>query len=135
MEYLGFLADSIGILGALFSLLAWWKAKQIQSNLRLEEERQHKHITLILQSGAKTFELPIKLRRAEFSRAEVLGILGMIPLKGGKTRFSINSTSTKDFIERIHTIIEGEGDKNLVIHCTTEELEQFDFDKFKHKSL
>jgi hypothetical protein len=135
MEVLGFLADSIGIFGALFSLLAWWKAKQIQSNLRLEEERQNKHITLILQSGGRTFELPIKLRRSEFSRAEVLGILGMIPLKSGKTRFYITSTSTKDFIDRIHAIIEGKGDENLVIHCIPEELEQFDFDKFKHKIL
>ena len=133
MEYLSTAADIIGILGAVFALFAWRKARQVQQELRHEQQRQQKKVTVVLQCGAKERELPIQLQRAELTRAEVMGILGMLPMKERGKRFSIDSVSTRDFLERINDIITSDGDRRLIIHCQQAEFDQFDFDAFGRK--
>lgn len=135
MNILGIISDSIGIIGAIFSLLAWWKARQIQQQLQMEKERMQQKITVVLQCGARIYELPVKIPRSSLSRAEVLGILGMVPLKERGKRFTIDYVSTKDFIDEINNLIVAQGNKTIRIICTPEELEKFDFDAFQYKRL
>jgi hypothetical protein len=75
--------------------------------------------------------LPIELRRAELTRAEILGRIGMIPMKEKGKRFSLEYLNTSKFLRRINEIIEGHGDSDLVIPCTEEELNQFDYRKIQ----
>ena len=134
MEWLSSTADMIGILGAVFALFAWWQARQLRATLAHEQQRQRKKVTLVLAHGAELYELPIELQRAEITRAEVMGVLGMLPMKVPRTRFSIGYVSTKDFLDDINDIVTSEGDRRLRIPCQKEEFEQFDLVAFQRKT-
>ncbi|MEK7729072.1 MAG: hypothetical protein AAB354_11715 [candidate division KSB1 bacterium] len=119
----------VGLLAALFSLLAWLKARRIQKDQQAEKARQSKNITVTLQYGGKKIELPVELRRAELTRAEILGRLGMIPMKKTGGRFALAYLNTPEFFKQVHQIMDGNGDAVLTIPCTEEEFVQFDLTK------
>ena len=132
MEWIGLVADIIGILGAIFALLGWQKARELQKELHREEKRQHQKVQVVLQHGAKKVDLPVELHRDEVTRSEILGRIGMIPIKkeirpkeAGK-RFSIASLNSPEFLKQINQIITGTEEGILTISCTEEEIEQFD---------
>ncbi len=120
----------VSLLAAVFALLAWLKARRVQKDLQTEKARQNKTIMVTLQHGGKgTLELPVELRRAEFTRSEILGRLGMIPMKTKGSRFSLTYLNTAEFLKQINQIMDGNGDAVLTIPCTEEEFEQFDLTK------
>ena len=114
-ESFGLLADAIGIIGAIFAFLAWLK-------LQLEESRRNKKITVKLQAPDEVIELPVDIRRAELTRSEILGRIGM--LNSGK-RFNLRYLNDPEFFRRLNEIIEGSGETVLTIVCTKDELQQF----------
>jgi len=119
----------VGLLAALFSFLAWLKARRIQKDQQAEKARQSKSITVTLQYGGRKIELPVELRRAELTRAEILGRLGMIPMKKTGARFSLSYLNKLEFQKQLNQIMDGNGDAVLTIPCTQEEFEQFDLTK------
>lgn len=123
---LGSLADLIGILGALFALLAWLQSRQLRQEMQRETQRQNRKVMVIIRNGAQRLELPIELRRAELTRAEVLGRIGMIPMRNKGQRFSLNYLSTPEFLQQINQIAEGTGNAVLEIPCREDEFAQFD---------
>lgn len=131
MPWLSFIADVVGVLGAVFALLAWTQAQRLQQNFEREQQRQQKKVTIVLAHGPEQYELPIQLQRAELTRSEVMGVLGMIPMKERGKRFSIGFVSTKDFLDKINEIIKSDGDQRLLIPCQKVEYEQFDFVAFR----
>jgi hypothetical protein len=126
MEWIGFVADIIGISGALFALLGWQKARQVQEELEREKIRQNKEVQVVLAHGADKIELSVELRRAELTRSEILGRIGMIPTKKPGRRFAIASLNTPEFLKQINQVAMGSGEGILTIPCTKEEMEQFD---------
>jgi hypothetical protein len=126
MEYLSTIADIIGVLGAIFAFFAWLKARQIQKELQHEQQRQSRKITVILNYGPKPLELPVQIRRIELTRAEILGRIGMLPMKNPGARFSLGYINKPEFLQRIYEITGSTGDTTLTIPCTKEEFEQFD---------
>ena len=126
MQYLSPIADIIGILGALFALLAWRKAREVQRELQREQQRQSRKITVILNYGPKPLELPVHIRRVELTRAEILGRIGMLPMKNPGARFSLGYINKPEFLQRMYEITGSTGDTTLTIPCTKEEFEQFD---------
>jgi hypothetical protein len=125
MDWLGYVADVIGILSALFALLAWLSSRRLRKEIEQEKARQNKRIRVVLRYGSESLELPVELRRKEFTRAEVLGRLGMIPMKDKGKRFSLNYLGDQEFLKQLNKIREGEGDSILIIPCNQEEFEQF----------
>lgn len=127
MEWLGLISSVISIVTALAAIASWWQSRKIGIALRKERERQNQSITIKLQCGVETYELPNKIRRAEFERNEILGRLGMIPMAEGKkgTRFAIDYLISKDFLRQIDAIRDGQGDMLLTIPCTLAEFQQF----------
>lgn len=126
MDWLNNLGVAASVLGAVFALMAWLKARKVQKELETEKARQNKRITVTLQHGSQKLELPVELRRAELTRAEVLGRLGMIPMKIKGRRFSLGYLNRPEFLQQINQIIDGNRDAVLTIPCTGEEFEQFD---------
>jgi hypothetical protein len=125
MQVFSLIADIAGVGGAIFSLFAWLKAKKIQESLEKEKLRQNQKVKVILRHGGRqSVELPVPIRRAEFSRSEVMGRIGMIPTRDGK-RFSLAYTNTPEFLERIDQILESSAADTLSISCTEQEFEQF----------
>lgn len=129
LEWVSLIADAIGILGAVFALFAWWQARQIREDQLKERIRQNQLVQIKLQHGNQSYDLPVlQLRRGELTRAEVLGRIGMIPMKGrekGK-RFEIRYVNTAEFLQQINQILDGNKDGMLTIPCTEQEFAQFD---------
>jgi hypothetical protein len=127
MDWLNWAASICSILSVLFSLLAWLKAKRIHKELIKEQQRQNKKIKVILNYGDKKLELPMELRRVELTRAEILGRLGMIPMKGkGQQRFSLGYINKPEFLQQINNIAVSDGEFILTIPCNEDEFSQFD---------
>jgi hypothetical protein len=126
LDILGLVADTIGIFGAGFAFYAAIQARQIRKAQELEQQRQNKKVTVLLKYGDALHRLPVELRRADLTRAEILGRIGMIPMKQKGERFSLSHLNTPEFLKHINQIVEGTGDADLIIPCTREEFEQFD---------
>ena len=63
--------------------------------------RQNKQIKIFIIDKGQTIELPIKLLRKNFTRAELFGILGAFDRD---SKFNIEYTSTIGFFENIENI-------------------------------
>jgi len=125
-SWLGSVADVIGILGAIFALAAWWQARRLHRELADERRRLARHITVVLQHGNQRIELPVELTRAELTRAEILGRIGMIPMRTRGQRFSLAYLNTPEFLRQLNQVAAGIGDDLLTIPCTADEIDQFD---------
>ncbi|KAA3613940.1 MAG: hypothetical protein DWQ05_16840 [Calditrichaeota bacterium] len=131
MDVFNVFAGMASIIGTGFALGAWLKAREIDKKMKAKEERLNRKITVALQVGGKTYDLPFKFRRAEFTRAEILGRIGMIPTKNPKQRFELTYTNTSKFLERVNQINDEGGESIFVIPCSDEEFDQFNFDANK----
>lgn len=101
----------------------------LQKELEQRQKQQHQKISVVLQNGGKKpLELPVELRRAELTRAEILGRIGMIPMKVKGQRFSLGHLSTPTFLDQINQILasDTDGTPTLVISCNDSEYDQFD---------
>ena len=126
LEWLGLTADLIGILGAVFALFAWRQARQIREAQMQESSRLNKMVQVVLHHGDQKIELPIQLRRAELTRAEILGRIGMVPMEKRGQRFALAYLNSPEFLKQINQIVDGTGDSVLTIPCTNDEFRQFD---------
>ncbi len=127
MKWLTTTSEIIGILGALFSLVAAINTCFLRKKLNREKQRQNQLIRVILNHGSQSIELPVKMRREELTRSEVLGFLGMIPMKGGgQPRFLLKYLNKPEFFRQIRDIKDGIGELILTIPCSEEEYNQFD---------
>jgi len=126
-ELVGIASNLIGIAGALFALMAWRAAKRTQRELAAERARLNEpiEVALVLISGQERRELPVALRRAELTRAELLGRLGMLPMKEPGKRFSLAWLATPAFLARLAEVQAGHGRATIVIPCSEAEFEQF----------
>ena len=113
MDKMSLVANIITFLSFLFSILAWYKA------------RQNKKIRVILRNGEKTIELPIEIRREELTRSEILGRIGMIPMNEKGKRFTIEYLNAPEFFQQINTLKDNYGEGILEIRCSPNELKQF----------
>ncbi|MEW6717606.1 MAG: hypothetical protein AB1345_08895 [Chloroflexota bacterium] len=129
MEWLSTIADTIGILSAIFALFAWLNTIRIRKEQEQEQARLNEKIKLRLQteSGNAYIELPGEMRREEVTRAEILGWIGMLPMREEekKKRYEIQYINTAAFLNQINQIQTGQDGTTLVILCTLEELNQF----------
>lgn len=126
LDLLGFMADTLGILGAIFAFFAWIEARRTHQELEHEKRRMNRRINVVLQNGAERLELPVQLRRAELTRSEVLGRIGMIPMNVKGQRFTLEYLNTPGFLEQVNQIVGNDGEGTLTIPCKGHELEQFD---------
>jgi hypothetical protein len=123
----------LGIGSVIFSCVAGCNSWQVNRKLKREQRRQNKKVKIKLVCGSKNYELPVEVRRAEFSRAEVLGLLGMIPLRNKEQKnFFLGYLNTSNFRSRFNEILEGSNDTILQISCNEEEYNQFDFDNIQN---
>jgi hypothetical protein len=127
MQLMSQIADIVGILGALFALLAWLQTRAINAAMVKEQQRQNKQVTVVLQHGAEKATLPVSIRRAELTRSEILGRLGMIPLVAPdpSNRFSLRYLNTPEFLQSVNQVAAGDGDAILTIPCNEQEFRQF----------
>ena len=133
MEIVGSIADIIGIIGSIAAVFAWFNSSKTNKMLEIERKRQNQKIKIILENkqDSQILQLPVQLRREEISRAEVLGRIGMIPIKKslldkGQKRFSIRYLYNPEFLKQIDEIKENGRKTELRIECDKDEFNQFE---------
>jgi hypothetical protein len=121
-----FLLDDGGSLDKVLDEISTIKSS-LHRELELEQKRQEQKISVILQNGARQrLELPVELRRAELTRAEILGRIGMTPMKERGKRFSLEYLNTSDFLRQINQILASDNNSILTLPCNESEYAQFD---------
>lgn len=126
MQWLSVAADVIGVLGGVFALLAWLQSRRVSKELEAERQRKDKRIRVVLSYRTKELELPVEMRRAEFTRAELLGRLGMIPMKAKGKRFTLTYLNSAEFLRQLNEISNGKNGTTFSIPCKKQEFDQFD---------
>jgi hypothetical protein len=139
-EWISYASDIIGVLGGVFAFLAWLQTLRLRKFQVAEQRRLNSTIRIVLQHEDKKYELPFPLRRSEFTRAELLGRLGMIPIKNDgsgqeQKRFLIAYLNSREFFERMNRIFQGEGDDLLVVPCEWKEFNQFDLPSIQQSGV
>jgi hypothetical protein len=133
LDNLDFIANIIEVATLLFAILAWIQSSRLNRRVREERMKMNKEVKIKLVNGDKSYIVPVPLKGSEVSRAEILGRLGMIPIKPEKAinvkspRFSISYLSTDAFMNRLNEIDEITSDTTVEISCTDEEFQQFKF--------
>ena len=133
MEFVGLVADILGIVGAIAAAFAWFNSAKTNKLLEQERKHQNQKLKIILENNqnGQIFQLPGQLRREELSRAEVLGRIGMIPIKSsllqqGQKRFSIKYLNSAGFLNQINEVQEDSRKTELRIECDQDEFNQFE---------
>ena len=74
--------------------------------------KQNKQIKIFIIDKGQIIELPIKLLRKNFTRAELFGVLGAFDRD---SKFNIEYTSTVDFFENIKNIQNAKSNEMTII--------------------
>jgi hypothetical protein len=124
------IADAIGVITAVFALWGWANTVVLRRQIADAERRRLSAIRVVLKSPTRDVELPLAMVRADLSRAELLGRIGMIPLapafaqaQGG--RFRLRALGRPEFLVTLAAVQRGERDE-LVISADEAEIDQFD---------
>jgi len=124
----------LGILSAVFAFMAMIISGWQKYSSWREKTRKAQEVVLLLQSPGndKKIQIPFALRRGEIIRSEILGLIGMLPMKTELKRFryEIHYLSTNAFREEMSRLQDSTRETELKIICTEEELNQFDMEKF-----
>jgi hypothetical protein len=126
--WFGIFADLIGVVGGIYAFLAWYRVKSLQKDLAEDRKSKNNQIEVKLRliDGKAEIQLPVELRREELTRAELLGRIGMMPMKEKGKRFSIEYLSEREFLRKLYQLAISNKVSELIIPCSKEELEQFD---------
>jgi hypothetical protein len=126
--HFGFIADMLSVVGAFYAFFAWLQAKANNRQITREQERLNSRIKVILMENVskRQIVLPVNLRRLELTRAELLGRIGMIPRKNKSEFFVLSFLNSSSFFQELNRIQSSNQEEDLVIPCTSDEIEQFD---------
>jgi hypothetical protein len=135
-KLLGKYADIIGIFSAIIGIIttivagyAGYQAKQARKEAKKEKERLKQEVKIVLRSEDKeNIKPPISsIIKARLSRAEIMGILRMIPRIKEKqyVGFKLSYTNTQKFMDELNRISNSDKPETFIIHCSKEELKQF----------
>lgn len=136
---LGVIADVIAIVTAIAAIIGAWQSTKLRQQQKREQQRLEDRIKIILTCGGQqSLELPWSIRRRNLTRAEVLGLIGMLPIKpktgeeGKQPRFKLEYLGTKAFMDQLDEVATGERGGALLISCTPEDIAQFDLTRIPH---
>lgn len=112
---------AIGIFGLLVSL-------SIRLYLRRKERRDNDliHIRLKVEEPAMLLTLNGQIRRKNLTRAEVLGLLGMLPMWETGKRYELAALNREVFFAELEEAQVQAGIDEVVIPCSAAEVMQFD---------
>lgn len=97
-------------------------------------ERKDNHliaISLFVPSSGFKATLPGKIRRKDLTRAELQGMLGMLPMKVARDRYVLSALNTAEFFKELEQAQVSSNVKEVKITCDAVELEQFDGDRLE----
>ncbi|MGC4192016.1 MAG: hypothetical protein QM589_12765 [Thermomicrobiales bacterium] len=120
LEVVGNFSNIAGAVSGIAALIGVIRLLRTQA-------RGNEIITVILRmetSERREVELPLQMLRRDVSRMELLGRIGMLPMKNKGDRFSIDALATPEFMQQLNKVAEGKTSR-LTIPITEEEFDQF----------
>jgi hypothetical protein len=119
-------ANVCSVLSLVFAFLAALQTFILSRGFKREKQRLAKTVKVVLNYGARKIELPVVLRRGELTRAEVQGLLGVLPMKKKQERYSIAYLNKAEFFHQLRQISDAWDDAILTIPIDDAEFNQFD---------
>ena len=118
----------LSVVGSVFAFFAWLQAKINSKQMTKEKERMNSRIKVILVESIsnRKIVLPVPPRRLELTRAELLGRIGMIPRKNKSEFFVLSYLNSTSFFQELNRIQASNKEEDLIIPCSSKEIEQFD---------
>jgi len=120
-DYIDKISIVAALVGMCFSIAIWLnqKNKEKQDNVLID-------IRLHCPEPETTVTLQGQIRRKNLTRAEVQGLLGILPMKDKGKRYALPALNQRAFFEALEQAQVDSKIDVLVIECTAEELQQFD---------
>ncbi|TXH72153.1 MAG: hypothetical protein E6Q85_06775 [Thiothrix sp.] len=117
--------DKIGIFAAVASIFI---SLSIRTYLWRKEKRDNALIDIRLHcpDPETTITLQGQIRRKNLTRAEVQGLLGILPMKEKGKRYELQALNQKVFFDALEDAQVNRNVHALTINCTVPELSQFD---------
>lgn len=115
-----------GLLSPVVSGAVWFKLQ-----LQKEFNQQRIVISLVIPGSEKKITLPCRIERKHLTRAEVMGVLGVLPMVEEGKRYDIQFFNSVEFYARLENAQDLAEQTELLIECTEQELEQFNLEKMK----
>ena len=138
MEVLGNISNVIGLVTFLFSVGAWFYSKRVDKRIQHQMAQQEERINILLSDGEREIIVG-QPRRKWLTRSELNGLLGLLPMKPGKTadgkgeqqpRYSFDSVDWSKVTKKIEEAQDSKINA-FVIKCSAKELDQFKSDIIK----
>lgn len=124
LETVGNISNFFGVLGGIVAAVAstaTWFGNRRATRLAQEAVK----IVLRIGENGRQIVLPLEILRRDVSRAELLGRIGMIPVKKAGSRFTLREIGSPAVMRSINAVSRGETSV-LVIPATADEVDQFD---------
>ncbi|HPY39179.1 MAG TPA: hypothetical protein PLM98_01570 [Thiolinea sp.] len=119
--------DKIGILAGVFGLLV---SLSIRAYLWRKEKQDNALIDIRLHCTEPETKITLQgqIRRKNLTRAEVQGLLGILPMKEKGKRYELQALNHKAFFDALEEAQVNTSIYELIIACTAQELAQFELD-------
>lgn len=117
---LSWAANALQVGGAVFAALIWANQRRME-----RAAKESVSVLLTLEEEGREIPLPLEIIRRDVSRAEILGRIGMLPMRSKGARFSLRALPTPAFMRALNNVVAGRT-ATLRVPCTREELEQFE---------
>jgi hypothetical protein len=118
--------DKLATIISLFSvIIAAWSAWKLRSETKRQWQKESEQICIILRNSQEEIKLAVELQRGNLNRAELLGLIGMLPMQEKSNRFHIDFLSTHDFSQQLARVRNSDTEFEFIVKCEDDELEQF----------
>jgi hypothetical protein len=126
------IVDKFGtLLGIAGAVVAGWQSYYLRKETNRRLQKANEPITVILRSQSEEARLNFKIKRGDLTRAEVLGIIGMLPKKPPSHERFVppKKIMTEAFMGKLNEIRDSDSLTECVIECEDAELDQFEYFK------
>ena len=113
------------IIGLISVVIAAWNAWKLRRETKRQWQKESEQICVILRGSSQEIKLAVELQRGNLTRAELLGLIGLLPMKEKGNRFQIDFLSTHKFSQRLAHVRNSDIAFEFVVDCDDDELEQF----------
>ena len=111
------------------AMIAAWSTWKLRRETKRQWQKENEQIRVILRSKTREITLPVELQRGGLTRAELLGLIGMLPMQDKGKRFELCFLHTHEFSQRLAMVRNSDVDFEFIVQCSEEELDQFNCEK------
>ena len=124
LRVVGIVADVLGIAAAVYT---GWQAKRLFNETKRVQRQAHQSIDIYLQDEIteEKFKPPVAVARSALTRAEFMGLVGMVPRKKGTDRFNLPYLGKSEFLKTLKEAQSNEDIASIVIPCAGSEIAEF----------